>query len=64
MKVGLQPVPVLEIAHLVGKHKSNKVIARTLHVSPRTVSTHVSNIFRKLGISSRAELADWSRSTH
>ena len=52
----------LEIAHLVAKRKSNKVIARTLQVSSRTVSTHLSNIFRKLDIISRAELTDYVRS--
>jgi DNA-binding NarL/FixJ family response regulator len=51
----------LDIARLVARHRSNKVIARTLQVSPRTVSTHLSNIFRKLGITSRAELADYVR---
>jgi DNA-binding NarL/FixJ family response regulator len=49
----------LDVARLVAKRKSNKVIAGTLQVSPRTVSTHLSNIFRKLEITTRAELADY-----
>ena len=31
---------------------------RTMYFSPRTVTTHLSNIYQKLAISSRAELAD------
>jgi tetratricopeptide (TPR) repeat protein len=34
--------------------QSNKTIAKTLAISPRTVTTHLSNIFRKLEIGSRA----------
>jgi len=49
----------LEIARLVEIRKSNKAIARELSISPRTVSTHLSNIYQKLGISSRGELADF-----
>ncbi len=52
----------LEIARLVEERKSNKAIARALSISPRTVSTHLSNIFQKLGIGSRGELVDYLRS--
>ena len=51
----------LEIARLVEERKSNKAIARALDISPRTVSTHLSNIYQKLGMSSRGELADYVR---
>ncbi|HLL82946.1 MAG TPA: LuxR C-terminal-related transcriptional regulator, partial [Longimicrobium sp.] len=47
-----------EIARLVADRKSNKTIARVLDISPRTVTTHLSNIFRKLEIGSRGELVD------
>jgi DNA-binding CsgD family transcriptional regulator len=47
-----------EIARLVGARKSNKAIARTLGISPRTVGTHLSNIFRKLEVGTRVELGD------
>jgi DNA-binding CsgD family transcriptional regulator len=47
-----------EIARLVAARQSNKTIAKTLDISPRTVTTHLSNIFRKLEIGSRGELAD------
>lgn len=53
----------LEIARLVSARKSNKAIGRALGISARTVSTHLSNIFVKLGISSRGELVDYLR-TH
>jgi DNA-binding CsgD family transcriptional regulator len=48
----------LDIARLVAGRKSNKEIATALGISPRTVSTHVSNIFAKLSVSSRGELAE------
>lgn len=51
----------LEIARLVAQRQSNKEIAARLDVSPRTVSTHLSNIFAKLGVESRGALADFVR---
>jgi DNA-binding CsgD family transcriptional regulator len=45
----------------VAEHRSNKTIAKLLDISPRTVSTHLSNIFSKLEIGSRGELADFFR---
>jgi DNA-binding CsgD family transcriptional regulator len=51
----------LEIARLVAARKSNKEIAAALDISPRTVTTHLSNIFGKVGVSSRGELADLVR---
>ncbi|HKH94822.1 MAG TPA: BREX system ATP-binding domain-containing protein [Gemmatimonadaceae bacterium] len=50
-----------EIARLVAARKSNKEIGTTLDISPRTVSTHLSNIFAKLGVASRGELTDLVR---
>jgi DNA-binding CsgD family transcriptional regulator len=47
-----------EIAELVALHKTNKEIARSLDISARTVSTHLSNVFQKLGVDSRGALAD------
>ena len=51
----------MEIAQLVEARKSNKAIAKELDISPRTVSTHLSNIYQKLGLGSRGELADFVR---
>jgi DNA-binding CsgD family transcriptional regulator len=51
----------LEIARMVAARRSNKAIGKSLDISPRTVSTHLSNIFRKLEVGSRGELADYVR---
>ena len=50
-----------EIARLVAARKSNKEIGVALDISSRTVSTHLSNIFVKLGVASRGELTDLVR---
>jgi DNA-binding CsgD family transcriptional regulator len=47
----------LEIARLVTDGGSNKGVAKALGLSPRTVTTHLANLYRKLDISSRHELA-------
>jgi ATP/maltotriose-dependent transcriptional regulator MalT len=46
-----------EVAALVAAGNSNPQIAQTLYLSPKTVEGHMSRIFGKLGVSSRAELA-------
>ncbi len=51
----------LEIARMVSQRKSNKDIGTALDISARTVSTHLSNIFGKVGVASRGELADFVR---
>lgn len=51
----------LEVARLVAQRKSNKAIGRELGMATRTASTHLSNIYQKLGIGSRGELADLIR---
>lgn len=43
----------LEILQLLGSGLSNQDIAVQLYISPRTTTTHISNIFRKLGVNSR-----------
>lgn len=40
----------------IAEGQSNGQIAERLYISKRTVETHVSNIMRKLGLSSRSEL--------
>jgi DNA-binding CsgD family transcriptional regulator len=44
----------LEVLRQVAAGKTNKAIAAELVVSQRTVDRHISNIFTKLGVSSRA----------
>ncbi len=51
----------LEVARLVARRYSNKAIGKELGMATRTASTHLSNIFQKLGLSSRGELADLVR---
>ena len=51
----------IEIARMVATRKSNKEIGGVLKISARTVSTHLSNIFLKLSVGSRGELADFVR---
>ncbi len=45
----------LSILKLVGNGLSNKQIGKKLFISDRTVQAHLSNIFSKLGVSSRTE---------
>lgn len=45
-----------EVLELLAKGLSNAEIAEQRHVSLNTIKTHVSNIYRKIGISRRAEL--------
>jgi DNA-binding CsgD family transcriptional regulator len=45
-----------DVARGVARGLSNKAIAEALHVSPRTVSTHLDHIYKKLGVHSRTAL--------
>jgi DNA-binding NarL/FixJ family response regulator len=47
-----------EIAALTATGMTNKQIGERLHLSPRTVGTHLYQLFPKLGITSRAALRD------
>lgn len=49
----------LEIAELVAKGLSNREIAATLVISPRTAEKHVEKILTKLGLSSRTQVGVW-----
>jgi DNA-binding CsgD family transcriptional regulator len=44
-----------EILRLLVEGKTNPEIAEALFVSPRTVGTHLTNVFAKLGVANRAE---------
>jgi DNA-binding CsgD family transcriptional regulator len=48
----------LQIAQLAAKGRTNKQISEQLYLSPRTVGAHLSAIFPRLGIASRAALRD------
>jgi len=45
-----------EVAQLVAKGATNREIAETLFLSPKTVERHVSNMLKKLGARNRTEL--------
>jgi non-specific serine/threonine protein kinase len=48
-----------EIAELVTQGLGNREIAERLVLAKRTVDSHIEHIFRKLGFTSRAQIAAW-----
>jgi DNA-binding NarL/FixJ family response regulator len=44
------------VVDLATAGRTNRDIAQELYVTPKTVEVHLSNAYRKLGISSRREL--------
>lgn len=51
----------LEIVRMVGSGARNREIAARLFITEGTVKIHFHNIYEKLAISSRVELALWAR---
>ena len=47
----------LDVVRLAGQGLRNEAIARRLFIAPGTVKVHLTHIFAKLGITTRAELA-------
>jgi DNA-binding NarL/FixJ family response regulator len=56
---GLSPREV-QVLELVASGKTNKEIGKALFVSEKTVDRHVSNIFAKLDVSTRAAATAWA----
>jgi DNA-binding CsgD family transcriptional regulator len=54
--LGLTPRE-LEVLALVAEGRTNRQIARTLYISDKTASVHVSHILGKLGVANRAAAA-------
>jgi len=50
----------IDVARLVARGMTNGQIADELFISRKTVSTHVSHILAKLGMTSRTEIATWA----
>jgi DNA-binding NarL/FixJ family response regulator len=46
------------VAALAAGGKTNRDIAQALFVTPKTVEVHLSSVYRKLQISSRAQLPE------
>ena len=51
----------LEVVGLVADGRSNKEIAAHLHLSVRTVESHVRHALAKAGLENRTQLATWAR---
>jgi DNA-binding NarL/FixJ family response regulator len=49
-----------EVLRLIARGYAYKEVARELHISVKTVETHVSAVLRKLQLSSRYELSRWA----
>jgi DNA-binding NarL/FixJ family response regulator len=49
-----------EVLQLIAEGQSTKVIARNLHVSPKTIEWHRSQLMKKLNIDSIAELVKYA----
>jgi DNA-binding NarL/FixJ family response regulator len=46
---------------LVGRGLPNKLIARRLDISEKTVKAHLTNVFRRIGVSDRTQAALWAQ---
>jgi DNA-binding NarL/FixJ family response regulator len=50
-----------EVLRLVAAGLANKLIARKLSISERTVKAHLTSVFAQLGVSDRTQAALWAR---
>jgi DNA-binding NarL/FixJ family response regulator len=50
-----------EVLALVGEGLPNKLIARRLDISEKTVKAHLTRVFRELGVDDRTQAALWAR---
>lgn len=53
-----------EVISLVAKGLTNKAIAKELNITEKTVKAHLTNIFSKLGIKDRLQLALYAKDRH
>ncbi len=53
-----------EVLAMVGEGLPNKLIARQLGISERTVKAHLTNIFQRLGVNDRTQAALWAQRRH
>jgi DNA-binding CsgD family transcriptional regulator len=53
------------VAQMATEGQTNREIAQALFVTPKTVETHLSHVYRKLGIQARSQLPEaWSASSN
>ena len=50
-----------EILEMIGDGLQNKTIARRLGISERTVKSHLTNIYQRLGVTDRTQAALWAQ---
>ena len=50
----------MQVLRLLATGKTNRAIADELFISEKTVARHMSNIFDKLGVSSRTGATAWA----
>jgi DNA-binding NarL/FixJ family response regulator len=53
-----------EVLQLVTRGLSNKLIARELGISEKTVKAHLTAIFQRIGVTDRVQAAMWARDHH
>jgi DNA-binding NarL/FixJ family response regulator len=49
-----------EVLRLVAQGRPNKLIARELSISEKTVKTHLTSVFRTIGVTDRTQAALWA----
>jgi DNA-binding NarL/FixJ family response regulator len=54
----------VQVLRLLATGKTNRDIAEELFISEKTVARHISNIFDKLGVSSRTGATAWAYQRH
>jgi DNA-binding NarL/FixJ family response regulator len=50
-----------EVLALVAEGLPNKLIARRLEISEKTVKTHLTSVFQRIGVSDRTQAALWAQ---
>jgi DNA-binding NarL/FixJ family response regulator len=50
-----------EVLALVADGLANKQIARSLGISERTVKSHLTSVFQRIGVSDRTQAALWAK---
>jgi DNA-binding CsgD family transcriptional regulator len=54
----------MKVLEALGAGRSNKEIANSLGLSPNTVKTHTTNLYAKLGVTSRTRAVNAARELH